>query len=192
METLTHETFSSSLLLHQSQHRGSVVPNQSTPTYSSLKNHYFYLFPHNCYNLYTNQDNSLLEQYQTNLPRFCIIKLRLKKSSNRNRISIIQKFNYSRIQILYNNNNNKMIKTKISFTRLRQEKLGNTGFPLFKFAPDYAFEISWHLLRIKISGRRGRALVLIRTFIVDFGLARILGGRFSPPLPAAPVRAKTG
>lgn len=69
-----------------------------------------------------------------------------------------------------------------------EEKIGKHWFSFIQVRPITHSNIVASLTYKNIwSGE----LVLIRTFIVDFGLARILGGRFSPPSSPPPC-AKTG
>lgn len=81
-----------------------------------------------------------------------------------------------------------IIKSSLGNFVYYEEKIGKHWFSFIQVRPITHSNIVASLTYKNIwSGE----LVLIRTFIVDFGLARILGGRFSPPSPPPPC-AKTG
>lgn len=167
----------------------SVVPNPIQVAISREST--IFISSHNYYNLYKSIETILsatreiLNILQLHFRVRITIKNRPKATSFRSK-----KFNweFKPCTIIITTIIMLIIKCSLENFVYYEEKIGKHWFSFIQVRPITHSNIVASLTYKNIwSGE----LVLIRTFIVDFGLARILGGRFSPPSPPPPC-AKTG
>lgn len=167
----------------------SVVPNPIQVTI--FRESTIFTSSHNYYNLYKSIETILsatrgiLKKLQLHFRVTITIKNRPKVTSFRSK-----KFNgeFKPSTIIITTIIMLIIKPSLGNFVYYEEKIGKHWFSFIQVRPITHSNIVASLTYKNIwSGE----LVLIRTFIVDFGLARILGGRFSPPSPPPPC-AKTG
>lgn len=167
----------------------SVVPNPIQV--AIFRESTIFTSSHNYYNLYKSIETILsatrgiLKKLQLHFRVTITIKNRPKATSFRSK-----KFNgeFKPCTIIITTIIMLIIKPSLGNFVYYEEKIGKHWFSFIQVRPITHSNIVASLTYKNIwSGE----LVLIRTFIVDFGLARILGGRFSPPSPPPPC-AKTG